>query len=75
MDDQRLALAAARAGVGWAYVYEAMASADLQAGRLVQSLADWCPPEPGFQLYYPGRRQVSPALRAFIDWLRPEPAG
>lgn len=75
VDDQRLALAAARAGVGWAYVYEAMASADLQAGRLVQSLADWCPPEPGFQLYYPGRRQVSPALRAFIDWLRPELAG
>ena len=75
MDDQRLALAAARGGVGWADVYEAMASADLQAGRLVQSLADWCPPEPGFQLYYPGRRQVSPALRAFIDWLRPEPAG
>ena len=75
VDDQRLALAAARGGVGWAYVYEAMASADLQAGRLVQSLADWCPPEPGFQLYYPGRRQVSPALRAFIDWLRPESAG
>ena len=75
VDDQRLALAAALGAVGWAYVYEAMASADLQAGRLVQSLADWCPPEPGFQLYYPGRRQVSPALRAFIDWLRPEPAG
>ena len=75
VDDQRLALAAALGGVGWAYVYEAMASADLQAGRLVQSLADWCPPEPGFQLYYPGRRQVSPALRAFIDWLRPESAG
>lgn len=73
VDDQRLALAAALGGVGWAYVYEAMACADLQAGRLVQSLAEWCPPEPGFQLYYPGRRQVSPALRAFIDWLRAAP--
>lgn len=69
VDDQRLALRAALEGVGWAYVYEAMAAADLRTGRLVQALADWCPEEPGFQLYYPGRRQVSPALRAFIDWL------
>jgi DNA-binding transcriptional LysR family regulator len=69
VDDQRLALGAALGGVGWAYVYEAMAAPSLQAGRLVQALADWCPPEPGFQLYYPGRRQVSPALRAFIDWV------
>jgi hypothetical protein len=29
----------------------------------------------GYVKRYPGRRQVSPALRAFIDWLRPEPAG
>ena len=75
VDDQRLALGAAVGGVGWAYVYEAMAAPEVEAGRLVQALADWCPAEPGFQLYYPGRRQVSPALRAFIDWLRVVPAG
>ena len=75
VDDQRLALRAALDGVGWAYVYEAMAADGLRDGRLVQALADWCPAEPGFQLYYPGRRQVSPALRAFIDWLRVGPAG
>jgi DNA-binding transcriptional LysR family regulator len=33
-------------------------------------LEDWCPPFPGFFLYYPGRRQVSPALAAFIDTIR-----
>jgi DNA-binding transcriptional LysR family regulator len=31
---------------------------------------DWCPPFPGFFLYYPGRRQLPPALRALIDFLR-----
>jgi DNA-binding transcriptional LysR family regulator len=36
----------------------------------VRVLADWCPPFPGFYLYYPGRRQVSPALAAFIDAVR-----
>lgn len=70
VDDQRLALGAALGGVGWAYIYEAMAAPALAAGQLVQALADWCPPEPGFHLYYPSRRQVSPALRAFMDWVK-----
>jgi len=33
-------------------------------------LDDWCQPFPGFFLYYPGRRQVSPALAAFIEAIR-----
>jgi DNA-binding transcriptional LysR family regulator len=33
-------------------------------------LAEWCAPFPGFYLYYPGRRQVSPALGAFIEAVR-----
>jgi DNA-binding transcriptional LysR family regulator len=33
-------------------------------------LKDWCAPFPGFFLYYPGRRQQSPALAAFIDAIR-----
>lgn len=70
VDDQRIALQAALDGAGWAYVYESMAAPYLRSGSLVQVLVDWCPPEPGFQLYYPGRRQVSPALRALIDWVR-----
>ena len=70
VDDQRLALRAALGGAGWAYVYEAMAQPHLRTGHLVQALADWCPAEPGFALYYPGRHQVSPALRALIGWLR-----
>ncbi|MEZ5701346.1 MAG: LysR substrate-binding domain-containing protein [Burkholderiaceae bacterium] len=59
VDDQSLALRAALDGLGWAYVYRFMAEPHLNDGRLVAALVDWCPAEPGFQPYYPGRRQVS----------------
>ncbi len=61
---------AALAGVGLAYVIEDQVASLLEAGALARVLADWCPPFPGFFLYYPGRRQVSPALAAFIDAVR-----
>jgi DNA-binding transcriptional LysR family regulator len=61
---------AAVAGVGIGYVLEDRVLRELQAGELVRLFAEWCQPFPGFYLYYPGRRQVSPALAAFIDALR-----
>ncbi|WP_407529374.1 LysR family transcriptional regulator [Methylobacterium oryzisoli] len=67
-----LALAAVRAGVGLGYTLEADVADDVRAGRLVQVLADWCPPFPGYYLYHPSRRQASPALRALIATLRAE---
>lgn len=70
VDDQRMALRAALDGVGWAYVYETMAAPHVEAGELVAALHAWCPTGTGFQLYYPSRRHASPALRAFIDWVR-----
>lgn len=69
VDDQSVVLAAALDGAGFAYVYEQAAREHLATGRLVQVLDDWCPPGTGFCLYYPGRRQTSPALRAFIAML------
>jgi DNA-binding transcriptional LysR family regulator len=75
LDDQPLIVQAALGGVGWAYVYETLAAPYLAAGQLVQALAEWCPAEPGFQLYYPSRQQVSPPLRALIAWLRQESMG
>jgi len=60
---------AALAAVGLGYVLEERAIAHFKSGALVRVLADWCPPFPGFYLYYPGR-QVSPALAAFIDAIR-----
>ena len=45
--------------------------ADLAAGRLVTVLDDWAPPPlEGMFLYYPSRRQIRPALKAFVDFLR-----
>jgi DNA-binding transcriptional LysR family regulator len=61
---------AALAGVGLGYVLEDRALDHIKSGALVRVLADWCPPFPGFYLYYPGRRQLSPALAAFIDAIR-----
>jgi DNA-binding transcriptional LysR family regulator len=75
VDDQSVALAAALEGAGFAYVYECAAREHLAAGRLIQVLGDWCPPGTGFSLYYPGRSQASPALRALIGMVKAQAVG
>lgn len=70
VSDMEIIVAAARAGVGLAHVFEDRVKEDLAAGRLVCVLADWCPSYPGFHVYYPRQRQMRPALRAFIDFVR-----
>jgi DNA-binding transcriptional LysR family regulator len=69
-DSGGLVLDAALAGVGLGYVLEDRATDTIRSGALKRLLPDWCPPFPGFYLYYPGRRQLSPALAAFIDAIR-----
>jgi DNA-binding transcriptional LysR family regulator len=69
-DDEEMVIEAALAGLGLAYVIEDQVTSLLQAGALVRALDDWCAPFPGFFLYYPGRRQVSPGLGAFIEAIR-----
>jgi DNA-binding transcriptional LysR family regulator len=61
---------AALEGLGLAYLPEDMVEAAIQKGRLVRVLADWCPPRPGYHLYYPSRRQPSPAFALVVDALR-----
>jgi len=61
---------AALAGLGLAYLPEDQVEAHLADGRLIRVLADWCPPFPGYHLYYPSRRQHSPAFNLLIDALR-----
>jgi DNA-binding transcriptional LysR family regulator len=65
-----LRLNAALAGLGLAYLPEDQVQADISAGRLVRVLADWCPPFSGYHLYYPSRRQSSPAFALLVEALR-----
>ncbi|RWM37098.1 LysR family transcriptional regulator [Mesorhizobium sp.] len=65
-----LRLNAVLAGCGLAYLPEDQARPYLAGGKLVRILADWCPPFPGYHLYYPSRRQSSPAFALLVDALR-----
>ena len=70
LNDTDLILAAALEGVGLACLLEDRVAPDLAAGRLVRVLEDCSPIFPGFFLYYAGRRQTPPALRALVDFLQ-----
>jgi len=69
-DDEEMVLNAALSGLGLALLIEDQALPLIKAGALTRVLDDWCDAFPGFFLYYPGRRQASPALAAFIDAVR-----
>jgi DNA-binding transcriptional LysR family regulator len=70
LSEQDVMVDAALAGVGMAYLFEEQARSHIASGALVRVLEDWCPYYPGFYLYYPSRRQMPSALRAFIDFAR-----
>lgn len=70
VNDNVLALAAARGGAALAHLLLPLAQADLRAGRLESVLDRWLPPYDGLYLYYPSRYQVPPKLRVFIDFLK-----
>jgi DNA-binding transcriptional LysR family regulator len=61
---------AALNGMGVAFMPEDIAQPHIDAGELVRVLADWTPPFSGYHLYYPSRRQQSPAFTALVDALR-----
>lgn len=70
LSEQDVMLDAALAGTGMAYLFEEQVRSHVAGGALVRVLEDWCPYYPGFYLYYPSRRQMPSALRAFIDFAR-----
>ena len=65
-----MAVKAAIAGVGLAFVPEQRVSSQLESGVLLRVLSDWCPSFPGFHLYYPSRRQPTPAFVVVANALR-----
>ncbi|WP_256752271.1 LysR family transcriptional regulator [Mesorhizobium sp. Mes31] len=65
-----LRMNAVLAGLGLAYLPEDQVTTCLADGRLVRVLADWCTPFAGYHLYYPSRRQATPAFSLLVDALR-----
>ena len=63
---------AALSGFGLAYLPDDMVKAHIEAGRLRYVLEDWFPVHPGLHVFYPHRKQSSPALAAVVDALRYE---
>ena len=61
---------AARAGIGLAYMLEDLATPFLKDGQLVEVLADWCSPFPGYHAFYTSRRHPTRAFTLFLETLR-----
>ena len=70
LDDLDLIIQAALDGAGLAWVAEDRVAEHLESGALIRMLENWCPPFPGFFLYYPTRKQQPAALTALITTLR-----
>ncbi len=69
-DDPDLVVQAALDGAGIGTAMEETLKEMIAEGRLIQVLKDWCPPFPGYFLYYPSRRNQTAALAALIETLR-----
>jgi DNA-binding transcriptional LysR family regulator len=63
-------LDAALNGFGLAYLTEGHVHPYLSSGQLIRVLSEWCPTFSGYHLYYPSRRQPSPAFSLLVDALR-----
>jgi DNA-binding transcriptional LysR family regulator len=61
---------AALDGLGLAFVLEEVVLQHIADGRPIRVLEDWCSVFPGYHLYYPSRRQPSPAFALIVDALR-----
>jgi len=72
VDDIDLSIRAVLDGIGLAYLLYDYAAAHIASGRLVPLLEDWSPHLSGFFLYHSNRRQITPPLRALIDFLKAE---
>lgn len=70
LNDVDMIVTAAVAGFGLACLPEDHFGEAFADGRLVRVLEDWCPPFPGYHLYYPSRRQVTPAFALLVEALR-----
>jgi DNA-binding transcriptional LysR family regulator len=70
LDEASLVRTAVLEGTGVGYAMEQDVLSDIKAGHLLRVLEDWTPPYPGLCLYYPGRRNLSAGVKAFLDLAR-----
>jgi DNA-binding transcriptional LysR family regulator len=70
LDEASLTRAAVLAGTGIGYLFEQDILQEIKTGRVIRVLEDWTPPYPGLCLYYPGRRNLSAGVRAFLELAR-----
>ncbi|MCC3718469.1 LysR family transcriptional regulator [Rouxiella badensis] len=75
VNDSNMLEDAALKGLGLVYIYESQIVEHVAEGRLVRVLEDWCEPLPGYHLYYPSRKQHTPAFSLLLDRLRYRPHG
>ncbi len=70
LDETSLTRTAVLEGAGVGYLFEQDILPEIEAGRVIRVLEDWTPPYPGLCLYYPGRRNLSAGVRAFLELAR-----
>lgn len=70
LDEASLAAIAVRNGAALGFFIESDVRDEIAAGTMVRVLEDWTPARPGLCLYYPGRRNASAALQAFLALAR-----
>lgn len=70
LDEASLARVAVLEDTGIGFFMEQSVLADIEEGRLIRILNDWTPPFPGLCLYYPGRRNLSAGVKAFLALAR-----
>jgi DNA-binding transcriptional LysR family regulator len=70
LDEASVARSAVREGIGIGCFMEESVEEDIKAGRLTRLLEDWTPAFGALCLYYPGRRNLSAAMKAFLATAR-----
>ena len=75
LDEGSLARIAVRESIGIGFFLEQDVLADIASGNLIRILEDWTPPFAGLCLYYPGRRNLSAGMKAFLALAREMAAG
>ncbi|HEX8579107.1 MAG TPA: LysR family transcriptional regulator [Allosphingosinicella sp.] len=70
VNDAGMIVTAALDGLGLAFLFEDQVAGDIETGRLIRVLDEWCPPFPGYHLYYTSRRQLTPAFALLVSALR-----